>query len=94
MPSRFYRLKKQVVDDWVGMNGYVCPGWNRAPHPAHRKRNPLTADHIIPKAKGGKDEVDNLRPLCRSCNSRKHTKTAGLPLGRGPEFPHPLRRVQ
>ena len=57
MPSRFYRLKKQVVDDWVGLNGYVCPGWLRAPHPAHRKRNPLTADHIIPKAKGGKDEA-------------------------------------
>lgn len=31
----------------------------------------LTLDHIIPWSHGGPDSVDNLRLLCRSCNSKR-----------------------
>ena len=31
----------------------------------------LTVDHIVPKARGGSDEPDNLRTLCRRHNSAK-----------------------
>ncbi|WP_236655592.1 HNH endonuclease [Streptacidiphilus carbonis] len=34
----------------------------------------LTVDHCHPVALGGGDELDNLRTLCRSCNSRKGAK--------------------
>ncbi len=34
----------------------------------------LTVDHIIPLAKGGTWEQDNLQPMCHSCNSSKGVK--------------------
>jgi len=31
----------------------------------------LTYDHIVPRVKGGDDEVANLQAFCTPCNSRK-----------------------
>lgn len=35
----------------------------------------LTADHVVPIAKGGQHAFSNMQVLCKSCNSKKGTQT-------------------
>jgi 5-methylcytosine-specific restriction endonuclease McrA len=39
------------------------------------EHKPLTIDHVVPLALGGSNSIDNLQPLCGTCNCAKGTRT-------------------
>jgi 5-methylcytosine-specific restriction enzyme A len=48
-----------------------------------RPGDPLTADHVVPRAQGGTNTRQNMRAAHRSCNSRRGARTTpGHPLAR------------
>ncbi|MFE2605759.1 HNH endonuclease [Streptomyces mirabilis] len=72
--SQYRRVRAQVLKGWRSQHGEWCPGWGV---PSHASAD-LTVDHVIPLAAGGTNRRENLRVLCRSCNSRRGSKPDGF----------------
>ena len=58
-----YKKNRLIVLEGSAWTCHYCKG------PAN------TADHILPVSQGGTNEVSNLLPSCRPCNSSKKDKT-------------------
>lgn len=39
------------------------------------KKGALGPDHVVPLCLGGKNTIDNIQPLCKSCNSSKKDRS-------------------
>lgn len=66
-------IGKFTFAEWKTMivqYNYTCPCCHRS-----EPKIKLTIDHIIPIARGGSNNAENIQPLCVSCNSKKHAKT-------------------
>jgi 5-methylcytosine-specific restriction endonuclease McrA len=68
-----------TVAEWKGLvahygNKCLCCG---------RSDVALTVDHVVPVSKGGTSNIDNLQPLCLSCNSKKQDKIIDYRPGKG-----------
>lgn len=81
--NRVYHVKKRRItklgatgshtqEEWVNLKEEfdficICCGLEES-------ETTLSEDHVIPLSKGGTDDISNIQPLCRSCNSKKGTK--------------------
>lgn len=67
---RKYACKEKIdVADWQALlkaSNYRCVHCGTT--------EDITQDHIIPLIHGGANSIDNIQPLCRSCNSKKSSK--------------------
>lgn len=65
-------ISPQLRNEILERNGYTCQlcgGGAGDPDPFNPNRKVrLHIDHIIPKSQGGRDDKNNLRVLCSSCN--------------------------
>ena len=78
LASRARRAKSSsdavTVEDWMRIRAEYGDACALCGIPQTMVR--LEMDHIIPLAKGGEHKVDNIQPLCRTCNASKGTKIA------------------
>ena len=78
--SKYLNARKQVIAEAKASGLTNCPGFDDNPcgipldYSMPREPNSAETDHIIPHAKGGADTADNLRVICRSCNSARNRK--------------------
>ena len=82
MHNRNRRMKERNIvgthslEDWIALKikyGFMCLMCKLT-----EPEITLSEDHIVPLSKDGTNNIDNIQPLCRSCNSRKHDKILNL----------------
>ena len=67
---REYNIYKLRILYRIAIDNFVYP---ECPHcrEAIKTQEDLTIDHIVPRAKGGTDAIENLQPMHKKCNSNK-----------------------
>lgn len=62
---------KEQWEEIKKKNNYCCMLCGMQEPFTEQQYQKLTEDHVIPISKGGTNNIDNIQPLCKSCNSRK-----------------------
>jgi hypothetical protein len=74
---RYAVFEKSIVCAGCGLeaNHFKLQSGPQAEHRAHYnlyyEDDLFTKDHIVPKSKGGSDQLDNLQTMCYPCNHNK-----------------------
>lgn len=80
-PQRMAHLRaRRYAREKKADGSHTFEQWNELKEKHHFKcvicgeKKPLTKDHIKPLSLGGTDNIENIQPLCRNCNSKKWKK--------------------
>jgi hypothetical protein len=65
MSSQISPKKRQKVFDKTGGKCWYC---------GKMTGDDFVVEHAHPRSRGGNNDIDNLLPACRACNSRKHNR--------------------
>lgn len=78
--NQSYRYTRRGISP-AEMGSFTLEEWNDlcANHD-HRcaccgQAKPLEIDHIVPLSRGGRNDIGNIQPLCKSCNKQKFLRT-------------------
>ena len=90
-PERVHQTNARSRAKRFGVEGFVSEAEFKALCEHHGNRClrcgrsdvKLTWDHVVPLSAGGPHHIDNIQPLCQTCNSRKADATTDY---RGGEF--------
>lgn len=66
-----------TVQEWINL----CVYYGNKCLRCGRDDVKLTVDHVVPISKGGSNSINNLQPLCMSCNCSKHANTIDYRIG-------------
>lgn len=85
-PDRYYnagirrRGRKRGAEGSFSMKEWrdLCIFYNSTCLMCLRKDVKLSQDHVIPLSRGGNNTINNIQPLCRSCNNHKSTHILDL----------------
>jgi 5-methylcytosine-specific restriction endonuclease McrA len=78
-PRSAYKVNRDIV---FALQGWLCA--------CCCEKKPLTAHHILPRSRGGSDEIKNLLGLCRVCHDDLHNQREKRQRGANViEFPVP-----
>lgn len=58
-----------TLQDLTERDGGLCVWCGRAPWPSD-----LTAEHLLPRSRGGRGDPENLALACRTCNRRRRSR--------------------
>lgn len=61
--GKIFALEKQLNEKSYHLNLYAIDEYG--------KEILMTKDHIVPRSKGGKDNLDNYQTMCTTCNFEK-----------------------
>lgn len=67
-PRDWDTIRREIYE----RDGYRCVNCGRGGGPKGDAE--LHADHVLPRSRGGPDELPNIRTLCRSCHGARHAR--------------------
>lgn len=67
---RYNATKKEILAKYFGKKCSTLYGYGCGKEFKHL--NELTKDHVVPRWKGGSNELDNLQLLCWECHQKKN----------------------